>query len=140
MLHKKFLAFGSLFGLVVGVMLLVVNPSSIDAQLSCPSGKAWTKWNPISTISYYNIYYRQADEKSWTHSVPRVDASSTAYEITCLKTNVTYYYTVSAVAVDGSERFINEERVLRYGGGSAPTTPYWTPAPTYEQGVGTGRG
>lgn len=65
------------------------------------SGKA--KWNAVAGAKYYNIYYKEAGDKKFTHSVRRLPQNTTSYTISSLKNGVTYWYDVSALNEAGKE-------------------------------------
>lgn len=122
--------------LVVGasVAYAVSAPADTNAQQACPSGSAWVKWGLVSTSEYYNIYYREASDPSWSHSVPRIDPFTLSYHLRCLKPGVKYFYAVGVVNLNGHETFIVPETAL-WPNGYVPT-PYYVPT----SGVGYGRG
>lgn len=82
-------------------------------SVSSTAGKNWATaswpWQPRA--EYYNVYYRESGEKTFTHAVPHVPANGTSVTIAALKPGVGYYYNVAAY-YDGMEHWLGQKTLV----------------------------
>ncbi len=88
-------------------------PEAMNKPLFAVAGSSWAtaKWGWQAKAEHYNVYYREAGEKNYTHSVPNIPANGTSLTINYLKNRVGYYYNVAAV-YDGKEHWLGEKVLL----------------------------
>lgn len=91
----------SFFAFVFAICLLFVFAESAEAATPYMQGTA--RWNQMSDVAGYHIYYREAGETSYTHSVVSLPSTTTSYLIRYLKPGVRYWYNVIGVDGGGNE-------------------------------------
>lgn len=69
---------------------------------------ATASWSWQSQAEYYNVYYREAAEKKYSHAVSHIPSNGTTLKINYLKTGVGYYYNVAAY-YGGQEHWLGEK-------------------------------
>lgn len=69
---------------------------------------ATATWMWQSKAQYYNVYYREAGQKTYAYSVPNVPSNGTSVKINYLRNGVGYYYNVAAF-YDGMEHWLGEK-------------------------------
>lgn len=60
----------------------------------------------------YNVYYKESQEKNYTHSVRLLPSNFSDYTINFLKTGIKYIYTMTAVNDQGKEFWQSNPKVL----------------------------
>lgn len=88
-------------GGALALLTLVSQNVFAAGTVNTASGKA--TWNTVSGVKYYNIYYKEAGDKKFTHAVRNLPQNSTSFTISHLKNGVTYWYNVSALNDAGTE-------------------------------------
>ena len=82
------------------------NVSQSVAGMSIARGlynQATVTWTPIPGAIAYNIYYKQTNETSFTHSVRRIPVNIMSYTISYLKKNTSYQYKIVGIDIHGAE-------------------------------------
>ncbi len=122
-LYKLF----GIFSLVL-IFTFFVKGDALAASPVAGNGSATIWWKTADGAASYNLYFREAGEKMFTHSVPNVPANAVNYTIKYLKPGVAYVYNLAAVDGSGKEYWWSGEK--RFWAGS--TTSTWSavsPAP-----------
>jgi len=86
------------FVLFFCLVLAVATPVSAASYM-----QGTARWNAVPGASYYNVYYKQTGEATYTHSVLNVSSGSTSYMINYLKPGIRYWYNVAAVNSAGQQ-------------------------------------
>ena len=94
------LVFGFLFIFDRPVMRQAVQGMSIVRSLYVQSSVALPSVNGAVA---YNVYYKSATDKTFTHSVRKIPATIRFYAISYLKRGESYEYQISAVNYQGRE-------------------------------------
>ena len=85
---------------------------SMPAAPTQPSNNvssATASWTWQTDADTYNVYYREAGQKGYTHAVPGVPSNGTSVKIMSLKPGVVYYYNVAVVDNGMEVRWLGEK-------------------------------
>ena len=104
---RRITIIGSLFGLLFFVVLPnrhIVTQSVQGASIFRGMyAQATVIWDAVPGAVSYNIYYKEPNDTSYSHSVQKIPSNMTSYTIAYLKKNVSYTYRISAVNTNGAE-------------------------------------
>lgn len=95
------------FVLSITILLYLFTAPSVAAKRPIYYGKEMIKL-PGFAPDHYNIYYRQASDKSYKYSVS-VPGTSSTYTISYLKMWEYYYYKIAAAYSSGKEYWWSKE-------------------------------
>ena len=85
-------------------ILTSTNPSVVSFSLKSSSNKVTIKWNKLSGVTGYKIYYKTSANGKWV-GLKTANNKTTSYTKTGLKKGKTYYFTVKAYRVVGGKTY-----------------------------------
>ncbi len=103
--------FTSLF--IILTLLFFVPPSFAASASKEVFYQAKVSWKSVPNTTAYNIYYRESNQKQYTHAARNLPASVTSYTIGFLKKGRTYYYAVAAIDASAKQIWLsNPQRLI----------------------------
>lgn len=100
--------------------IVLASPRTVEAAEPAGMGQATVSWNSVSEAKSYNLYFKEAGEKSYTHSAPNLPNDARSFTINYLKPRITYWYTVAAVSDSGKEYAWSKAQ--KFWAGASPMT------------------
>ena len=87
------------------VLLFLVLATPRHAQAAEPAGwgRATLSWTSAPHANSYNLYFKEAGKKMYTHSARDLPGNSTSFTVDYLKKGMTYWYSVAALDASGKE-------------------------------------
>ncbi len=98
--------------LTAATLLSAVPAFASDTMMMQHYNQGTATWFSTNDVKAYNVYYKEAGEKKYTHAVRWVPKNMLAYTIKHLKQNATYKYNVASVGCAGKEYAWSGEKTL----------------------------
>ena len=83
-----------------------------DMMMTQHYNQGAASWFSTNDVKAYNVYYKEAGDKKYTHAVRWVPKTMLAYTIKHLKQNTVYKYNVASVGYNGKEHSWSGEKIL----------------------------
>ncbi len=99
--------FASLF-----FLLFLFSSTAAFAATAVHNSKAKVMKQGVLGAKAYNVYYKEAGDKKFTHSVRRLPHNFNDFTINSLKKGVNYSYVISALNENGKEFWFSSPKSL----------------------------
>ena len=93
-------------------LLFLFSGNAAFAATAVHNSKAKVMKQGVLGAKAYNVYYKEAGEKKFTHSVRRLPQNFNDFTINSLKNGVNYSYVISALNENGREFWFSSPKSL----------------------------